>query len=174
MMEAQRARAKQFGNSTFIAGRTSGYAVGDKLIISANSETVKNSRKHALVSIGLALRDRDISDTIPLQWISKESEYESIQASLRCIKITQICKFKKLLVILESYVHGINVSSCEMYIYRMVTCIIISISYFLLRNRLWQYIGTKLTNSSELVGWMATQLSKSCFVAPILIATPNP
>ena len=32
----------------------------------------------------------------------------------------------------------------------------------------------KLTNSSAAVGWMATQLSKSFFVAPILTATPKP
>ena len=32
----------------------------------------------------------------------------------------------------------------------------------------------RVTNSSEEVGWIATQLSKSALVAPILIATANP
>lgn len=32
----------------------------------------------------------------------------------------------------------------------------------------------KVTNSSALVGWIATQPSKSCLVAPIFTATPNP
>ena len=31
-----------------------------------------------------------------------------------------------------------------------------------------------MTTSSEEVGWMATQLSQSALVAPILTATPNP
>ena len=34
--------------------------------------------------------------------------------------------------------------------------------------------GARVTISSAAVGWMATQLSKSAFVAPIFTATPKP